>query len=55
MYKRFAEKNEVFAKAGKNRRECRNWGFIVEGEKAPEKCPVCSVAKAHFEIEAKNY
>ncbi len=45
----------VFVKKDKNRWECRNCGFVFEGEKAPEKCPVCQVNKAHFEIEAINY
>lgn len=45
----------VFVKKDKNRWECRNCCLIIEGEKAPEKCPVCRVAKGHFEIEAINY
>lgn len=49
------EKGEVFAKSGKNRWECRHCGFVFEGEKAPEKCPVCQHAKAFFEIEPINY
>ena len=49
------DKNEVFAKAEKKHWECRNCGFVHEGEKAPEKCPVCKLAKAFFEIEAVNY
>lgn len=49
------EKGEVFAKAGKNRWQCRECGHIVEGEKAPEKCPTCGVLKAFFELESKNY
>lgn len=49
------EKNEVFAKAGKNHWECCHCGFVFEGEKAPEKCPVCGASKGHFAIEAKNY
>ncbi len=49
------EKGEVFAKTGKNKWECRNCGFVFEGEKAPEKCPVCSLAKAYFQVEATNY
>ncbi len=49
------EHDHVFVKTGKNRWECRHCGFVFEGEKAPEKCPVCKHAKAHFEIEARNY
>ena len=35
--------------------ECNNCGHIVVGKKAPEICPVCSHAKAYFEIHAENY
>jgi len=49
------EKDEVFAKSDKNKWECRNCGFVFEGEKAPGKCPVCAVTKAYFEVEASNY
>lgn len=49
------EKGEVFVRAGGKRWECRNCGHIYEGEKAPEICPTCKHAKAHFEIEAENY
>ena len=34
---------------------CKNCGYIHTGETPPEVCPVCSHAKAYFEIEAKNY
>ena len=49
------EKEEVFVKTGKNRWECRNCGFVFEGEKSPEKCPTCKFPKAFFEIESANY
>ena len=49
------DKSEVFAKAGKSRWECRHCGLVFEGEKSPEKCPVCKNPKAFFEIEAVNY
>ncbi len=48
-------KNEVFAKPATKRWECRVCGHIVEGDKAPEKCPTCAHPKAFFEIEALNY
>lgn len=38
-----------------NKWECRNCGFIKEGEKAPELCPVCAHPKAYFELRATNY
>ncbi len=34
---------------------CRNCGFIIEGQEAPEVCPACDHPKAHFERMAKNY
>ena len=49
------EKNGVFAKTAKNRWECRHCGVVLENEKAPEKCPVCGMPKAYFEIEPCNY
>ena len=49
------EKGEVWVKTGKNRWECRNCGFVYEGEKAPAKCPTCGLPMAFFEIEASNY
>jgi rubrerythrin len=35
--------------------QCSNCGHIVIGKKAPELCPVCSHAKAYFQIRALNY
>ncbi len=49
------ERGAVFAKTGKNTWECRHCGFAVEGEQPPEKCPVCSFAKAFFEVESDTY
>jgi rubrerythrin len=49
------EKGEVWVRIGKNRWQCRNCGAIVEGEKAPEKCPVCDHPRAYFQIEPVNY
>ena len=64
MYKRFSEEAkaegfdrlaEVWVRIGPNRWQCRNCGAIVEGEKAPEICPVCAHPKAYFQIEPQNY
>ena len=49
------EKGEVWVRIGQNRWQCRNCGAIVEGEAAPEKCPVCAHPKAYFQLEANNY
>ena len=53
--KHHIEKGEVWVRIGKNRWQCRNCGAIVEGEQAPEKCPVCDHPKAYFQIEPENY
>jgi rubrerythrin len=49
------EKGEVWVRIGPNRWQCRNCGAIVEGEKAPEKCPVCDHPKAYFQLEQSNF
>lgn len=49
------EENKTFKKDEKKTWICRNCGFIYVGEKAPEKCPVCSHPKAYFELERKNW
>ena len=48
------EKGEVWVRIGPNRWQCRNCGAIIEGEKAPEKCPVRDPPKAHFQIGPEN-
>lgn len=49
------ETGEVWVRIGKNRWQCRNCGAIVEGETAPETCPVCAHPRAYFQIEPQNY
>ncbi len=49
------ETGEVWARVGANRWQCRNCGAIVEGERAPEKCPVCDHPKAYFQLEEVNF
>jgi len=49
------ENNSVFAKTEKTVWICRNCGYILDGEKAPEKCPVCKHEKAYFELRTVNY
>ena len=49
------EKGEVFQKSEKVVWQCANCGYIHEGEKAPEVCPVCAHPKAFFQIHATNY
>lgn len=45
----------VFSREGDTIWQCSNCGHIVIGKKAPEICPVCSHAKAYFQIKAENY
>ncbi len=47
--------DKVFAKEEKQTWVCENCGQIMYGNKAPEKCPVCSYPKAYFSIKADNY
>ena len=49
------EKEEVFAKDAEIVWKCRNCGHLHFGKKAPEICPVCAHAKAHFEVDARNF
>jgi len=34
---------------------CRNCGYLHEGKEAPEVCPACAHAQAHFELLGENY
>lgn len=49
------EKNQVFNKDEKVKWMCRECGYIHEGDKAIENCPVCNHPKAYFEVKAENY
>ena len=49
------ETGEVWVRVGANKWQCRNCGAIIEGEKAPEKCPVCDHPKAYFQLEQSNF
>ena len=49
------ENGIVFSRDGDKIWKCRNCGHIVIGKEAPEVCPVCSHARAYFEIKAENY
>ena len=49
------ESGEVWVRVGKNKWQCRNCGAIVEGESAPEKCPVCDHPKAYFQLQQNNF
>ncbi|MBP5284746.1 MAG: rubrerythrin family protein [Kiritimatiellae bacterium] len=49
------ESGEVWVRVGERKWQCRNCGAIVEGEKAPEICPVCDHPKAYFQLEQDNF
>ncbi|MBQ3597411.1 MAG: rubrerythrin family protein [Clostridia bacterium] len=49
------ENDKVFKKSESKVWECRNCGHTLEGENAPEECPVCKHPKAYFEIKEFNY
>lgn len=49
------ENNKVFERQEMTVWQCRNCGFIFEGEKAPEVCPACLHPKAYFEIMKTNH
>jgi rubrerythrin len=49
------EADSVFRKKEKAVWRCRNCGYLHEGEEAPEICPACAHARAHFELLAENW
>jgi rubrerythrin len=49
------ENEKVFTKDGKVQWMCRECGYVHEGEKALETCPVCAHPKAYFEVKSNNY
>jgi len=49
------EENVVFSKNEKSSWVCRNCGYVVNSEKAPQECFVCAHPQAYFEIKANNY
>lgn len=57
-YKKLLENvrnNEVFKKKEVKRWKCNNCGYIHEGESAPDECPTCKHAQAHFEVFEETY
>ncbi len=49
------ENQKVFQSDEKVKWMCRECGYIHEGTKALENCPVCAHPKAYFELLAENY
>ena len=49
------ENNKVFKRDTSVTWRCRNCGYLHEGSEAPDVCPACAHAKAHFELLGENY
>ncbi|WP_136808834.1 rubrerythrin [Desulfosediminicola flagellatus] len=49
------EAGRVFKRDEKSTWRCRNCGYLHEGEEAPEVCPACAHAMAHFELLGENW
>jgi rubrerythrin len=49
------EAGKVFKRDEKTVWRCRNCGYLHEGSEAPESCPACAHAQAHFELLGENY
>jgi rubrerythrin len=49
------ESGKVFKKDKPVTWRCRNCGYIFEGASAPNKCPACAHAQAHFELAEENW
>ena len=49
------EQERVFKDEKTQRWHCRNCGYIIEGEEAPQVCPACKHPRAHFERMQENY
>ena len=47
--------NKVFSKSKKVLWECRNCGHRVEGENAPQVCPVCGHPLAYFAVYVEKF
>ena len=49
------ENDRVFKREQKVTWRCRNCGYLHEGPEAPDECPACAHATAHFELLGENY
>ena len=47
--------NRVFHRDTEADWRCRNCGYLHHGTDAPDCCPACNHAKAHFELLGENY
>ncbi|MBP8718695.1 MAG: rubrerythrin family protein [Candidatus Atribacteria bacterium] len=46
---------KVFKRDKKVTWQCRNCGYILEGEEAPLKCPACEHPQAYFQLKVENF
>ena len=46
---------QIFKKDKVKRWHCRECGYIHEGDKAPNVCPLCDHPQAYFQIQAENF
>ena len=49
------EAGAVFAREQKTYWICRNCGYVMEQEAAPEKCPACAHPQAYFQLWVEDY
>lgn len=49
------QSNQVFSRQQSTTWRCRNCGYLHEGTTAPDACPACNHAQAHFELNPTNY
>ena len=49
------EAGRVFKREGAVAWRCRNCGYLHQGPEAPDLCPACAHAQAHFELLGENY
>ncbi len=49
------ENDTVFKRSASVKWRCINCGYVHEGESAPDICPACAHAQAHFELLGENY
>ncbi|MCP4681499.1 MAG: rubrerythrin family protein [Desulfobacterales bacterium] len=49
------EAGRVFKRDSEVVWRCRNCGYLHSGADAPDECPACAHARAHFELLGENY
>lgn len=49
------EEGKVFKRDEDVKWKCRNCGYVHKGQEAPQICPACAHAQAHYELLCENY